>query len=197
MKRISIIGLVVIVSALLSLRSENSRAQSQGLTEGFQTRYASGLIVTPINTAIDIVPNGMVDLVFSASAEYSIRRAERLAYVFAAGYYPYLHRTEGILTFSLRTFFKNSEAPVGTFLDWNVITGVENDRPTAAAPNPETQPLFGFGLRLGSLRDSRFTSFAFEYGAGTSVVLLGGQPQFRAQLFFGIGFLFGKEVLVN
>jgi len=182
---------------MLCLSFAGRSVLAQPMHEGFQTRYSSAIVVTPINTSFDIVPNGMVDLIFSLSAEYSIRRSEHLGYVIAGGYYPYLHRTEGLVSFSLRTFTANSEAPAGTFFDWSVIGGAATERPTSTAPYPEMQPMFGLGVRVGGLRNSRFSWFAFEYGAGTSVVLIGGQPNFRAQLFFGLGFLLGKEVLVN
>lgn len=187
------VSIVVIICYLLTVPT----VKAQQLTDGFRSRYSSSIVVTPINTAFDIVPNGMVDLIFSLSAEYSIRRTEHLAYVLAGGYYPYVHRTESLLAFSLRTFTAQSEAPTGTFFDWSVIAGLENDRATTQAPNPETLPMFGLGVRVGGLRNSRFNWFAFEYGAGTSLVLVSGQPQFRAQLFFGLGFLLGKEVLVR
>lgn len=172
-------------------------ASAQPLDGGFRSRYSSAVIFTPINTAFDIVPNGRVDLLFSLSAESSFRSSEHLAYVLAGGYYPYDHRTESLLTFSLRAFSAQSEAPTGTFFDGGVIAGFERDRVTEQAPAPETLPMFGVGLRVGGLRNSRFNWFAFEYGAGTSLVFVGGQPQFRAQLFFGLGFLLGREVLVN
>ena len=195
MKRL--FNLLLVFVSVLILVSAARHVSAQSLRDGFITRYSSALIVTPINTAVDIAPQSNFDLVFSASAEYSVRKTDHLAYVFAVGYYPYFNRTEGLVSFSLRTFFKKSEAPIGAFFDWSAIAGVEDDRATLDHPTPDTQPLFGLGLRLGSLRASRFTSLGFEYGAGTSVVLIGGQPRFRAQLFFGLGFLLGKEVLVN
>jgi hypothetical protein len=188
---------IILSIVLLLLFAASSRLSAQTQMEGFRSTYTSAITVTPINTAFDIVPNGMVDLVFSLSAEYSLRRSDHLAYAIYGGYYPYLHRTEGTVAFALRTFTAASLAPTGTFFDWSVIAGVENDRPTDVAPNPETLSMFGLGVRVGGLRNSRFNWFAFEYGAGTSVVFIGGRPQFRAQLFFGLGFLLGREVLVN
>jgi hypothetical protein len=183
--------LIVLVSAI-GFVPRLSRAQANTL-DGFQTKYSSAFVVTPINTMFDIVPNGNVDLVFSASAEFSFRKSAHLGYAIAGGYYPYIDRQEALVSFSLRQFSASSEAPTGGYFDWMAIGGGEKDRNS----DRELQPMFGLGIKLGSLRATRFSDFGIEYGASTAVVLIGGQPQFRAAVFFGLGFLLGKEVLVR
>ncbi len=163
-----------------------------GQPASFHASYSGALIVTPINTDILFAPHQDFQPVLSGSIEYSFPRSDRLGYEFSAGYYPYGDRSEAIAQFGLRRFF-HSRAPIGSY--WEMVTQggvVQGPNLTGAA-----EPLFGLGLRLGSMRTTRFGDFAFEYGGGPTLVLTGGETQLRANFFFGLGWMLGHEVAIE
>ncbi|MFI5201266.1 MAG: hypothetical protein ACHQNE_02640 [Candidatus Kapaibacterium sp.] len=165
------------------------QARAQDAT--FRTTYSGAIVVTPINTNILFLPNQDFEPLLSGSIEYSFLKTDKLGYELAGGYYPYPDRAEITAQFGIRRFFK-ATAPIGAYWEMTMMGGVSQ------SPSAEfADPLFGLGLRLGSLRTTRFGDLGFEYGGGPTVMLYRGQTQVRAEFFFGIGFLLGKEILIE
>ena len=161
----------------------------------FHTTYTGAIIATPINTNVLFLPHQYFQPVLSGSIEYSFAKTGRLGFEFSGGYYPYGDRTEATIQFGIRRFFAaptpDRAAPVGAYWEMLMTGGVSGAQLSTA------DPLLGLGLRFGSLRTSRFGNFAFEYGAGPTVVLLSGQTQLRATFFFGLGFMLGHEEIIE
>ncbi|MDP4198901.1 MAG: hypothetical protein Q8922_10835 [Bacteroidota bacterium] len=165
---------------------------AQAQTARFRSSYSGALIITPINTNIFFTPFQDFEPVLSGSIEYSFPRSDRLGYEFSAGYYPYWDHSEALMQFGIRRFF-HSQAPAGGYWEWITQGGVSQ------GPNltGNAEPLFGLGVRLGSVRTTRFGDFAFEYGGGPTLVLTGGETQLRANFFFGLGWMLGHEVNIE
>ena len=158
----------------------------------FRTSYSGALFVTPINTAIRFVPNPDFEPLLSASLEYSFPKTASLGYELSGGFYPSFDRAEMTGQFGVRRFFKPT-APLGAYWEIVMIGGVSQMISSTDQPDP----LVGLGLRFGSVRITRFGDLAFEYGGGPSVVHILGQTQLRAEFFFGMGFLLGKQIEIE
>src|ERR1700733_9776359 len=175
---------------LIAAISSTARAQSAD----FHTTYTGAIMITPINTNAIFLPRQDFQPVLSGSMEYSFPKTGRLGFELSGGYYPYGDRTEATIQFGIRRFFAaptpDRAAPVGAYWEMLMMGG------GSGADLSTADPLLGLGLRFGSLRSSRFGGFAFEYGAGPTVVLLDGQTQLRATFFFGIGFMVGHEEII-
>lgn len=181
--RISLLAVVVISSIAGILRAQDAT---------FRTTYSSAIFVTPINTAIRFVPNPDFEPLVSASLEYSFPKTSSLGYELSGGFYPSFDREEMIAQFGIRRFFKPT-APIGAYWEIAMMGGVSQLISSTNQPDP----LVGIGLRFGSVRTTRFGDFSFEYGGGPLVVHILGQTQLRAEFFFGIGFLLGKEIEIE
>ncbi|HEY3874357.1 MAG TPA: hypothetical protein VGM92_02690 [Candidatus Kapabacteria bacterium] len=169
-------------------RAEVLRAQDPQ----FVTSYTGAIFVTPVNTNIVFIPNPGFEPLVSGSIEYSIPKTDRLGYEISGGMYPYFDRNEMVAQFGIRRFFK-ATAPAGGYWEMTVIGGMSQESAT-----PDFQDaLFGLGLRLGSIRTTRFGNLAFEYGGGPTVLIYNGQTQLRAEFFFGIGLMLGKQVTIE
>jgi hypothetical protein len=179
------VGIVAILLAPPVLHAQSSDA--------FRTSFSSAFFVTPVNAAINVLPESEIDIPFSLSGEYSFRKAENFAFVFSAGYYPYIDRQESQFGFGFRHFSKSSSAPVGVFTEFSVLAGSSR----VIDPPGIAEPFFGIGAKIGNVRTTRFVDFGFEYGVNTSALVLAGKIELRVGAFFGIGYLFGKEILVR
>ncbi len=158
----------------------------------FRTSYSGALFVTPINTPVRFVPNPDFEPVLSTSIEYLFPKARSLGYELSGGSYPDGDREETNVQFGIRRFFKPT-APIGAYWEMVMMGGVSQ----IVGSSEQADPLIGFGLRLGSVRTTRFGDLAFEYGGGPTVVQMHGQTQLRAEFFFGIGLLLGKEIMIE
>jgi hypothetical protein len=176
-------ALLVLFFLPLSLRAQDAN---------FRTTYSGALIVTPVNTNFQFTPDQDLQPILSGSIEYSFHKTDRLGFEFSGGFYPYGDRMEEVLHFGIRRFFAHA-APIGGYWEMMTVGGVtQNPEMTNTA-----EPLFGIGLRLGSLRTTLFGDFAFEYGGGPTLVLTGGQTQLRAEFFFGLGWMLGKDIVIE
>jgi hypothetical protein len=158
----------------------------------FRTVYSGALIATPINTNLLFTPHQEFQPLLSGSIEYSFLKTDKLGLEFSAGIYPYGDRVEETVQFGIRRFFAKA-APVGGYWEMMMVGGLSgkdlNDN--------HSDLLFGLGLRLGSIRTTRFGDFAFEYGGGPTIVQTQGQTQLRAEFFFGFGFLLGHDIMIE
>jgi hypothetical protein len=158
----------------------------------FRTTYSGALIVTPINTNFQFTPDQDLQPVLSGSIEYSFPKTDKLGFEISGGVYPYGYRSEATLQFGIRRFFAHA-APAGGYWEMMTIGGLSGKNLSEL----HADALFGLGLRLGSIRTTRFGDFAFEYGGGPTIVQVGGQTQLRAEFFFGLGWMLGKDVVIE
>ena len=158
----------------------------------FRTSYSGVLIVTPINTDVLFAPRQDFQPVLSGSIEYSFPKTGRLGFELSGGYYPYFDHAEVTTQFGIRRFF-SARAPVGGYWEMLAMGGVSQ----GPLLTGNAVPLFGVGVRLGSMRTTRFGDLAFEYGGGPTLVLTGGETQLRATFFFGLGWMLGHEVSIE
>lgn len=157
----------------------------------FKSSYAGALVITPINTNILFAPQQDFQPLVSGSIEYSLPRTGHIGLAIGGGYYPYFDRDEILGQFGIRRFFRET-SPVGAY--WEMV--MQGGAAILNGDYAHADPLFGLGLRLGSLRASRFGDLAFEYGGGPTVVLIGGETQLRMSFFFGLGWLLGHDMTI-
>jgi len=147
----------------------------------------------PVNVVFEAAPNRSLDIVFSTTGEFAFRKNDRIGFAIWGGYYPYTQYQDGMVGFSVRRFNDNSRAPIGGYWDVGVMGGLSKLRYSNA--NPE--PFIGGQLKFGSLRLSRFETFAFEYSGSLAGYIVRGGFQARVTVSFGLGIALGKEVLVR
>ncbi len=178
------------MAALLILIGFSGLVRAQDAT--FRTTYSGAFFVTPINTNVQLAPHPDFEPLVSGSIEYAIPKTDALGYELSGGYYPYLDRSEITAQFGIRKFFKPTD-PVGAYWEMLMMGGVSQ----IANSQEQPDPLWGIGLRLGSVRTTRFGDLAFEYGGGPTIIQMRGQTQVRAEFYFGIGLLLGKEIWID
>lgn len=150
------------------------------------TSYGDAILATPINLTIGFLPQGRLLPHVSGSGEYVVRLQDESALGVGAGFYvvPEGHETIGSVGWRQ---FADLHAPIGSYYEIAVIGGAAR-----ITGEPALRPIYGAQFRIGSLRESRFSSFAFGYSLGPSVMLIGSQVHLRLNFNFGLGFLLGK-----